>query len=305
MPNEISLKQGVFSHQILIQALIVQTADPPLTYVKTTKQDKKSIQNFQNELLASKELNSLSANLNENPNTTYNIIHQVIQSAKAKHMPSKLDKFSKYKHKKSKWITNGIIKSIRYRDDLYKKLKMTDPNTLDYKNLKINLRTYTNILKRSIRLSKRNYYHSIFSKFKGDIKGTWKAINEILNKTKCKKTFPLFFKDGDTIIKSKLHIATKFNNFFTNVGLKLSRQIDAFQGKSFKDYLNKNYGNKFHFESTNETTVAEIIDKLTPKTSFGFDGVSSKLLKAVKGALIKPITIIINQIFGLDFFRKN
>ncbi len=35
-------------------------------------------------------------------------------------MPSKLVKFSKYKHKKSKWVTFEIIKSIEYRDNLYK-----------------------------------------------------------------------------------------------------------------------------------------------------------------------------------------
>ncbi len=40
-------------------------------------------------------------------------------------MPSKTIKFNKRKHKKSKWITFGIIKSISYGDDMYKKLKMT------------------------------------------------------------------------------------------------------------------------------------------------------------------------------------
>ncbi len=40
-----------------------------------------------------------------------------------KHMPSKLVKYRKYKHKKSKWITQGIIKSIHYRDNLYKNTK--------------------------------------------------------------------------------------------------------------------------------------------------------------------------------------
>ena len=34
-------------------------------------------------------------------------------------------KFKKYKHKKCNWITKGIIKSIKYRDNLYKKLKLT------------------------------------------------------------------------------------------------------------------------------------------------------------------------------------
>ncbi len=36
-------------------------------------------------------------------------------------MPTKLIKYNKYKHKKFKWVTFGIIKSVQFRDNLYKK----------------------------------------------------------------------------------------------------------------------------------------------------------------------------------------
>ncbi len=67
-------------------------------------------------------------------------------------------KYNKYKHKKSKWITSGIIKYIQYRDNLYKKLKTTNPNSIQFAIHKINLDTYNNILKKSILLAKRHYY---------------------------------------------------------------------------------------------------------------------------------------------------
>ncbi len=69
-------------------------------------------------------------------------------------MPSKTIKFNKRKHKKSKWITFGIIKSISYRDDLYKKSKMTDLESAQYAGLKNNLEVYNNILRKNIRLQK-------------------------------------------------------------------------------------------------------------------------------------------------------
>ena len=47
------------------------------------------------------------------------------------------------------------IKSIQYRDNLYKKLKMTDPTSINFANIKINLSTYNNILKSNIRLQKQ------------------------------------------------------------------------------------------------------------------------------------------------------
>ncbi len=92
----------------------VQTIDSPPVYIKITKQDKESIQNFYNEILTSNELDFLIDNQAQNQNITYNIVHKVIQNAKNKHMPCKLVKYDKYKHKTSKWITNGIIKSILY-----------------------------------------------------------------------------------------------------------------------------------------------------------------------------------------------
>ncbi len=85
----------------------------------------KSIHNFRNDILTSNELTSINNDLMVDPNTTYQDLHNVIQVAKNKHRPCKLVKFDKYKHKKTKCITSGIIKSIQYKDILYKKLKMT------------------------------------------------------------------------------------------------------------------------------------------------------------------------------------
>ncbi len=47
-------------------------------YVKITKQDKESIQNFYNEILISDERIYLHNNQDLNPNITYNILHQII-----------------------------------------------------------------------------------------------------------------------------------------------------------------------------------------------------------------------------------
>ena len=56
-------------------------------------------------------------------------------------MPIKYVNFKKYKHKKSQWITNGLIKSIKFCDNLYKKLKLTSRESPEYHTLKITLQT--------------------------------------------------------------------------------------------------------------------------------------------------------------------
>ncbi len=86
-------------------------------------------------------------------------------------------------------------------------------------------------------MAKLNYYSTIFTKFKDDITGTWKAINEILNKTKRKKHFPQYFKDGDNLLTNKQLISDKFNSFFTNIRLTLSSQIKVPQNKTFRSFL--------------------------------------------------------------------
>ena len=75
-------------------------------------------------------------------------------------------KYNKHKHKKGSWITKGIIRSIKFRDKLYKTLKSTDINSERCNTYKINLQTYNRILKQNIRLAKKTYYHSCFEKIK-------------------------------------------------------------------------------------------------------------------------------------------
>ena len=59
-------------------------------------------------------------------------------------------------------------------------LKHTDPNSANYLNLKINLKTYNNILVNSIRKAKQVYFTILFNKCKNDIKKTWNTIKSVL-----------------------------------------------------------------------------------------------------------------------------
>ena len=85
---------------------------------------------------------SPSADINSNYDIMFNEIHRVVE----KHVSSKTVKFNQYKHKKSKWITHGVIKSIKYRDQLYK-LKMAPHSSIAYNTQQINLKTGNSILK--------------------------------------------------------------------------------------------------------------------------------------------------------------
>ncbi len=124
----------------------------------------------------------------------------------------------------------------------------------------------------------------------------------ILNKTNKKGNSPLFFRNGDNIIHDKQTITNTFNTFFTSIGPNLSAQINMPMNKTFHSYLTDIHNNNFHFKNISEEITMSIIDKLAPKTSCGFDGISSKIIKIIKTTLIKPITLIINQMLTTGIF---
>ena len=191
-----------------------------------------------------------------------------------------------------------MLKSIKYRDKLYKRLKLTDPNSANYVTININLKTYNGILKTSIRAAKQAYFESCFNRFKNDIKNTWKTINDILSKTKIQKKSPTVIVENGVTHTDKLNIANKCNQFFTNIAQTLARDIKYDGTKNYKYYLNKHINTVFDFQNIDEETVRKTIQNLPSKNSCGLDGISSKLIKIIEPAIIKPLTLLINQVLN-------
>ena len=122
----------------------------PLKYIQVATRDSNSLHQFYNEMNKINILNYLNPDLQCDPNANYNILEETIQSTMNKHLPTKTVKFNKYKHKFSPWITFGVLKSIQYRDSLYKQLKCTDQENSQFATLKQNLKVYNKILNKSI-----------------------------------------------------------------------------------------------------------------------------------------------------------
>ena len=51
--------------------------------------------------------------------------------------------------------------------------------------------------------------------------------------------------------------------------------------------------------------IVKVIDRLHAKCSCGNDGISTKLLKLMKDALVEPLKLIINQTFVNGTFPDN
>ena len=256
------------------------------------------IDNINNDICSSELDDKIDKRLTADPNkkNSYNIIHDVIEKTKNTHMTSKLVKYNKYKHKKSKWITTGLLRSIRFRDDLYKKIKLSNPASREYETLKINLKTFNKILRTSICAAKQQCLAFTFDKYKSDIRNTWKTINEILSKKGNKNASPTSLNINGIEITNTLEIANIVNTYFTNIGNDLANKINYSGTKDFTYYLRNRQNLSFTMNEVDEQTVKTIIENLSPKRSCGYDEISSIFLKQITTSIIKPLTIVINQV---------
>ena len=88
----------------------------------------------------------LNANLFTDPNIDYNKFEKIITKSYDKHFLEKYVKLNNYKHTLSNWITSGRLKSIEFRDKLYKRLKMCSSESVGYELLRRNLKIYNSCL---------------------------------------------------------------------------------------------------------------------------------------------------------------
>ena len=260
------------------------------------------IDNINSDIRSSGLDDNIDTGMTADPNIGYSIIHDVIEKTKKTHMTSKLVKYNKYKHKQSKWITRGLLRSLRFRDNLYKKIKLTNPASREYETLRIHLKTYNTILRTSICAAKKKFLAYTFEKYKADIRNTWKYINEVLSKKGNKNTSPTSLNVNGNAITNTFEITNMFNTFFTNIGNELANKIKYSGTKDFTYYLRNRQNQKFTLNEVNEQTVTRIIENIPAKNSCGYDDISSIFLKQIATSIIKPLTIVINQVLNNGIF---
>ena len=277
-------------------------------FIDIEKRDERSMNNFINELKSLNIYDQLDKELTGDPNENYQLLSSRLNAAREKHMPRKRVKYKKKLHKKSKRITNGILRSINKKYMLYKTLIQTDLDiTVLYDRLKTEFKDYRASLRKIIRKAKRDYYTHIFNRHKNGIKKTWSLINETLNRN-LKKQSTHEFLINDEMISDPIIIANKFNQYFAHIGSTLADKIPS--APHFNSYLSNPVDSVFSFHTVTEENISHIINKLKNKVSYEHDSISNIMIKRAHKPLIKPLTLLINQtlctgIFpnDLNFFR--
>ena len=249
-----------------------------------------------------KNTDLLSKLNSESPDENYNILINHLSLLRDKHFPCKTVKFNKHKHKLNKWITKGILKSIRHKDKLYQKMHFSssDPNTLNIN--KTVFSNYNKILKKVIRTAKQHYYNKEFHKFKSNTRKTWETIKTIFNSKNNQEFSPIIVSQNNEKLTNKLTQANEFNNYFVNIGRAASSNLEDSNKKHFETYLKTNPNNTFKFAYTTPKKVIEAIKQMKSSNSCGYDEMNTTIIKLCCNEISKPLCKVINQSFDSGIF---
>ena len=117
------------------------------------------------------------------------------------HFQLKVVKFNKHKHKKCKWMTNTLLTEIKNRDELYRSLNFTKPETYNYTVKEAELKIKE--VRKLKRETKAEYYNLEFNKSKNDIKKTWETIADVMSKSKIQNKCSAHFNINEKQITDK------------------------------------------------------------------------------------------------------
>ena len=275
-------------------------------YIEVEICNEYSIDQFRNEIANANIYDKLDLSPSANPNKNYELLAEQLQIAKSTHMPKKIKRFNKRKHKKEKWMNNELLTQIVRKNKMYVEWKTTPVTNVNYELIKLRFKSYEKDVRFAIQEAKKSYFNRIFDTYKSDIKKTWLTINDTLSRNKNKQDLPSTFHYNGLTLTNPKEIANSFNVYFAGIGDKLASEIKTptNHNANFTSYLENSTMNRLQFRHIAEEDTMKAIDNLENKNSSGHDGISNKLLKSIRYELCKPLTLIIIKCCQAVYFQR-
>ena len=172
------------------------------------------------------------------------------------------------------WIDKDLRDLMRTRDKIKKSaVKGKSPILMDSDR-----QIRNNVKALNVQLKKQHYANRI-SACKGNMKESWKTINELLNK-RSKSSSIDCLKESGTETRNKKDISNAMNNFFCTIGRDLADKIQPAANPllSGEYEVNKDKA-KFHFKTIELKDIRDAFAKVKTAKSFGIDNISSYFMK--------------------------
>lgn len=267
-----------------------------LTDVKNINNVSKSrmILDYESASLTLKNKNLSELLLMTNPNTITSILierikESILENTRAVQIPSSQRVIKP-------WITSGILKCIKNRDNMQKTLR-SDPFN---ETLKITYKRYRNFCNALIKKLKYKYNRDKLMTSSKNSKTMWKTVNEVTNfKPPVSSNSNLL-----SIKRTPKESINSINGYFANIGKQLAENITTVDVSQIKT-PNYHQPTSFTLLDTDVNEINSIINSLDSNCATGWDNIPTKLLKLNREYLAPIICHLTNTCFHSATFPKD
>ena len=187
------------------------------------------------------------------------------------------------------WVNDDLKKLIRSRDKL-KKAAVKSKSLL----LMSSYRHIRNKINKQNSELKRQYFSERLAQAKGNMKESWKTINQVLNKRSKSTNIDLLKGPGGEII-NRQEISNSMNEYFCSVGKGLASKIDDSPNPILTGEYNLNPDNRrFNFRPIVVQDIRDAMSKIKTSKSLGSDNISSYFLKLATPYIENALVFMFN-----------
>ena len=149
---------------------------------------------------------------------------------------------------------------------------------------------------------KKEYYHNKISACKGNMKESWKTINELLNKRSKSSNIDSLKESGSETVHKK-DIPDAMNSYFCSVGKDLADKISPVANPLLSGDFEMNKAKaKFHFRTIEVQEIRDAFAKVKTAKSFGIDNISSYFLKLALPFIENSLAFMFNTSIETSMF---
>ena len=290
------LPQFLFVPKINIKDLLPKQHN---LYKRDTTNFKKD--DFILDLLEIDWIKTLQLNKND-PNFSFDQFYENVNNIIDMHLPLKKVSKKELKQQFKPWITAGIRKSIKIRDQLFKKFITSKNHNKEI--IQNEYKRYRNLIVKLTRISQKNHYQLYFNNNLKNIRKTWDGIKSLINISNMKSMSPNSLYIDNKLNTNPVDIANSFNNYFSTIGSTLAGKI--FPSKhDHLHYLKSSNPMSIFLRPVSELEILNLVSSLNNSKASGPFSIPTDIFKMTKHIMAPVLTEIINLSFSTGLYPNN